>query len=55
MIMESLGGDAVWLDRFLAQHGAIVYYWVLVTLFFIDPKFSYNFSRSGLRWCQILL
>ena len=27
-IMESLGGDSLWLDRFMAQHGAIVYYWV---------------------------
>jgi hypothetical protein len=29
-IMESLGGDSLWLDRFMAQHGAIVYYWVLI-------------------------
>lgn len=27
-IMESLGGDSLWLDRFMAQHGAILYYWV---------------------------
>jgi len=45
MIMEALGGDLVWLDRFLAQHGAIAYYWMLVGFFFVDPKFSYNFSR----------
>ena len=29
-IMESLGGDSLWLDRFMAQHGALVYYWVLI-------------------------
>jgi ubiquinol oxidase len=31
-IMESLGGDSLWLDRFMAQHGALVYYWVLIGL-----------------------
>uniref|UniRef100_A0A7S4GJJ8 Alternative oxidase n=1 Tax=Eutreptiella gymnastica TaxID=73025 RepID=A0A7S4GJJ8_9EUGL len=45
MIMESLGGDREYFDRFLAQHGAIFYYWVLVLFFLVDPRFSYNFSR----------
>jgi len=29
-IMEALGGDQAWFDRFCAYHAAIVYYWVLV-------------------------
>lgn len=29
-IMESLGGDVLWSDRFLARHAAIIYYWVLI-------------------------
>lgn len=37
-IMESLGGDSLWLDRFMAQHGAIVYYWVLIGFFFLFPN-----------------
>jgi len=45
LVMESLGGDQRWLDRFFAQHGAIAYYWLLVLFFFVDPKWSYNFSR----------
>mmetsp|Transcript_66749 Transcript_66749/g.159642 ORF Transcript_66749/g.159642 Transcript_66749/m.159642 type:complete len:678 (-) Transcript_66749:17-2050(-) len=45
LIMESLGGDLRWFDRFLAQHGAIVYYWILVGFYMIDPRWSYNFSR----------
>lgn len=45
LIMESLGGDQRWLDRFLAQHGAIFYYWILVLFFIYDPRWSYNFSR----------
>lgn len=28
-IMESLGGDVLWSDRFLARHAAIVYFWIL--------------------------
>ena len=30
LIMESLGGDQKWLDRFMAQHAAVIYYWILV-------------------------
>ncbi|CAJ1374377.1 unnamed protein product [Effrenium voratum] len=45
LIMESLGGDQRWLDRFFAQHGAVAYYWLLVLFFLVDPKWSYNFSR----------
>lgn len=44
-IMESLGGDQLWVDRFMAQHAAIVYYWVLVVLFVLSPKLAYNFSE----------
>lgn len=28
-IMESLGGDTRWSDRFLARHAAIIYFFVL--------------------------
>jgi len=45
LIMESLGGDQRWLDRFFAQHGAVAYYWILVAFFLVDPRWSYNFSR----------
>lgn len=44
-IMESLGGDQRWLDRFFAQHGAVAYYFILILFFIIDPRWSYNFSR----------
>lgn len=45
LIMESLGGDQRWADRFLAQHAAIVYFWLLVGLWFLSPSISYNFSE----------
>ena len=43
--MEALGGDQRWSDRFLAQHAAILYYWILVGLWLLSPTLSYNFSE----------
>jgi len=45
LIMESLGGSRKWLDRFLAEHAAVFYYWVLVLFFFLSPSLAYNFSE----------
>jgi len=44
LIMESLGGNCSWFDRFFAQHAALVYYWIVVILFLMDPSLAYNFS-----------
>jgi ubiquinol oxidase len=41
LIMESLGGDRYWIDRFLAQHIAIAYYWIVVPLYLLFPKSAY--------------
>ena len=45
LIMESLGGDQKWWVRFVAQHSAIVYYFILCGLFAISPSLSYRFSE----------
>lgn len=45
LVMESLGGDQKWVDRFVAQHAAIVYYWVLLILWVLSPTLAYNFSE----------
>jgi len=45
LIMETLGGNARWSDRFLAYHAAIVYYWILVVCYLFSPKTSYKFSE----------
>ena len=45
LIMESLGGDLKWRDRFFAQHAAFAYYWVLVLLWNVSPSLAYNFSE----------
>ncbi|KXZ53636.1 hypothetical protein GPECTOR_6g553 [Gonium pectorale] len=44
-IMESLGGDQLWFDRFAALHAAVVYYWILVALYVFSPELAYNFSE----------
>eukprot|EP00243_Klebsormidium_subtile_P004787 TRINITY_DN18943_c0_g1_i1.p1 TRINITY_DN18943_c0_g1~~TRINITY_DN18943_c0_g1_i1.p1 ORF type:complete len:531 (-),score=170.70 TRINITY_DN18943_c0_g1_i1:460-2052(-) len=44
-IMESLGGDNQWVDRFFGQHAAFFYYWILNFLFLVSPKVAYNFSE----------
>ena len=45
LIMESLGGNSRWTDRFLASHAAILYYLALVVLFLVSPKTAYNSSE----------
>jgi ubiquinol oxidase len=45
LVMESLGGDQAWFVRFIAQHSAIVYFWILSLLFAMSPSLSYKFSE----------
>lgn len=45
LIMESMGGDQAWWVRFLAQHSAIVYFFVLCFVWLVSPSLSYEFSR----------
>ncbi|GIL72790.1 hypothetical protein Vretimale_4432 [Volvox reticuliferus] len=44
-IMESLGGDRAWLDRFIAEHAAVFYYWVLIFFYLVSPRMAYNFMQ----------
>ena len=45
LIMESLGGDQQWWVRFVAQHSAILYYFVLCHLWALSPSLAYKFSE----------
>jgi ubiquinol oxidase len=45
LIMEALGGDKVWADRFLARHVALLYYWIIVVLYLVHPKAAYHFME----------
>eukprot|EP01025_Chloroclados_australasicus_P068550 TRINITY_DN9526_c1_g1_i4.p1 TRINITY_DN9526_c1_g1~~TRINITY_DN9526_c1_g1_i4.p1 ORF type:complete len:367 (-),score=27.39 TRINITY_DN9526_c1_g1_i4:398-1498(-) len=44
-IMETLGGDHAWFDRFVAYHSAVVYYWLVIVYYLISPKHSYHFME----------
>lgn len=45
LIMEELGGNAWWLDRFLAQHIAVFYYFMTVFMYALSPRMAYHFSE----------
>lgn len=45
LIMEELGGNAWWFDRFLAQHIAVFYYFMNVIMYAISPRMAYHFSE----------
>lgn len=44
-IMESLGGDSLWWNRFVARHGAMAYYIVLMIMYAVSPRLAYLSSE----------
>lgn len=46
LIMEDLGGDARFVDRFFAQHTAFAYYWLTCLLYVLSPRMAYNLSEQ---------
>ena len=42
--MESMGGNAYWIDRFFAKHLVLIYYWVNVVYYLVAPKMAYDLS-----------
>jgi hypothetical protein len=44
-IMESLGGDNAWIDRFVAQHASLAYFWGVMLMYALSPKHAYQFSE----------
>ena len=44
-IMESLGGDREWRDRFFAGHASFLYFFTLCGAWLVSPTLSYNFSE----------
>jgi ubiquinol oxidase len=45
LIMEELGGSKLWKDRFVAQHTAFFYYWIVVALYMLNPTMAYNINQ----------
>ena len=46
LIMEQMGGSSRWMDRFVAQHVAVFYYWIVVALYMANPTFAYNLNQA---------
>jgi ubiquinol oxidase len=46
LIMESLGGNTRWADRFVAQHTAFAYFWVTCALYLASPRMAYNLMEQ---------
>ncbi|KAK4748096.1 hypothetical protein SAY87_014682 [Trapa incisa] len=42
LVMEELGGNEWWFDRFLAQHIAVFYYFMTVFMYIISPRMAYH-------------
>jgi len=42
--MESRGGNAYFIDRFVAKHLVLIYYWVNVVYYWVAPKSAYHLS-----------
>ena len=45
LIMESLGGSEAWIDRFVARHAALLYYWIVIALYLFNPNAAYHFME----------
>jgi len=44
--MERRGGDEYWIDRFLAKHLVLIYYWIMVAYYFADPVNAYDINMK---------
>jgi len=42
--MESRGGNAYFIDRFVAKHLVLVYYWINVFYYWVSPRNAYHLS-----------
>ncbi|CAM6126669.1 unnamed protein product [Calypogeia fissa] len=45
LVMEALGGDERWIDRFVAQHIAVGYYFMTSFMYLVSPRMAYHFSE----------
>ena len=45
LIMESMGGNKKWGDKFLAQHSAFAYFWFIAGCYMFNPTLAYNFNQ----------
>ena len=44
--METRGGNEFWIDRFLAKHLVLLYYWIMVFYYFASPVDAYDINMK---------
>ena len=44
MCIRDRGGSAYWVDRFVARHLVLIYYWVNVVYYWLAPRSAYHLS-----------
>ena len=44
--METREGNKYWIDRFLAKHLVILYYWIMVGYYVLDPLDAYDINMK---------
>lgn len=44
--MELRGGADHWVDRFLAYHLVLIYYWIMVVYYFVAPVSAYHLNEE---------
>ena len=44
--MEAREGNKHWIDRFFAKHLVLLYYWIMVGYYFIDPINAYDINMK---------
>ena len=44
--MESRGGNQYWIDRAFARHLVLLYYWIMVIYYTIDPVSAYDINEK---------
>ena len=49
--MESMGGNSYWIDRFVAKHLVLVYYWINVVYYWVSSRCIPSLLRSRDTCC----
>ena len=44
--METRGGNEQWIDRFLAKHLVLLYYWIMVFYYLASPVDAYDINMK---------
>lgn len=45
LIMEELGGSERFSDRWVAQHVAVFYYWLVIVVYIVNPAVAYDLNK----------